>query len=145
MTKVYLAGKIHGISYADATEWRNRIKREVSGDYVFLDPMSGKEYLSNYDTIPISSEYSNADIFSRDTDNVLQSSIILANLNYLPMIGTMFELGYAYRLDKWLIYICDNEYKNHPFISESADHIVPDVDAAIKLLNAMAEAEKDTQ
>lgn len=132
--KIYLAGKIHGISYEEATQWRNLCKRRLSSDYDLLDPMEGKEFLQESNNIPILTELSPLNIFNQDIENVRRADIILANLNYLPVFGTPFELGYAFALGETkpllLLGICSNEYYEHPFVAGSLDYIFKDADEA---------------
>lgn len=136
MTTIYLAGKIHGLDYEEATGWRNKIKAEAPKEYVFLDPMDGKEFLRDVPTIPIQTEMSNNQIFHTDIHSVRKAGMIIANLNHLPMVRTWFELGFAYDTTTMLVYICspDNPYRNHPFVTESADIIFDTVEDVIRWL-----------
>jgi len=125
-TSVYLAGAINGLTYKQATEWRNvASKRLKKSGYEILDPMRGKEFL-NVGKEPINDsllEISPEEIVNRDLSDINKASIILCNLSHLgerTMIGTLFELGYAHKLrDRKLIigFGIPEKYENHPFLT----------------------------
>ena len=103
---VYLAGAIYGVSYSDASNWRNYVAKTLNPDWECLDPMKGKEALKNSTFIGM--EYDNPlmnarAIVDNDLFHVQQASVLLANLTILPqdgyMTGTQLEIGYALALN----------------------------------------------
>lgn len=98
--KVYLSGPISGLSYADATKWRQAACILLSPDIDVLDPMRGISEAEYHDA-PCSPSAERA-IFMRDYTDCLQADAILVNL-VQPVdrvsIGTMMEIAWAYNLN----------------------------------------------
>ncbi len=130
---VYLAGAMYGLSYDEASLWRNQVKKDLghawedclSHYWEVLDPMQGKEDLG-LETF-IGMEYDDPDlnhraIVEKDLFHVREASVILANLTNIPAcspsIGTMMELGYALALNKLVYVVADKDslHAKHPFI-----------------------------
>jgi len=124
MKIVYLAGPIFGMSYVNATKWRNEAS-EILKDagYSVYNPMSNKEHLKDEDFITTDPLKAARQIVEEDLWRVRNSDILLVNMNGDNMsIGTMFEIGYARALNKMLIIVADNDsvYATHDFISENS-------------------------
>lgn len=121
MKTVYLAGAINGLSYKEATNWRDKASSELTlKGYNVLDPMRGKTALSNKPIIKDSELiYKPEHILRRDLWDIKHSDIIIANLENLmayPMIGTLMELGYILNSNKkCYLFNVPKEHINHPF------------------------------
>jgi nucleoside 2-deoxyribosyltransferase len=121
--KIYLAGAINGLTYPEATRWR-KVVTEYLDNCEIVDPMRGKEFLNWGMERPINdsmlTEITSNEVFNRDISDIDKSEIVLVNLGHLNdqrMIGTLFELGYAYANNKFIIgFSCPNKYRNHPFL-----------------------------
>ena len=140
---VYLVGPIRGLSYEEATGWRNQAKKELEDcGFTVLNPMSGKENLKGTEDIGVNlktgDEAKNQYIYFSDIHRVNESNIILANMlpkSYRPPIGSMFEIGYAVAKDKTVILVTDDLYlQKHPFI-EYTCIVVPTLEDAYTLIN----------
>lgn len=122
---VYLAGAITGISYKQATLWRNIAEAYLkANNFTVLSPMRDKTALKDIECLENTYEKvencSAEEIFKADLNDVSDSDIILVNLYNLKGVGTQFELGYAFALDKEIVIVAPPELITHPFVSESA-------------------------
>ncbi|MCK9541095.1 MAG: nucleoside 2-deoxyribosyltransferase [Novosphingobium sp.] len=148
--KVYLAGPITGQSLKGCSEWRDFARRElynygISG----LDPLRGKQYLSNEKYIKDS--YSQhvmstaKGINRRDMNDVRQSDVILINVLGAEKvsIGTILEAGAAYALNKPIILVMEeNNIHKHGMLDDMAGWIVDSLEEAIIIAAYILGAEK---
>lgn len=146
--KVYLAGQITGLSYAESIGWREQMV-EILPDFDFLSPMRAKEYLEAEDILVESYEGKNElknilsgrkGINARDHWDCSRCDIIFANLMEMDRVsvGTTMEVawGFAYRKPVIICMEDDNPHQ-HPMILESATHICPDLETGIQVLRAL--------
>lgn len=116
MLTVYLCGGINALSDSDAKDWREAVKTELGGQFLFLDPMRrdyrGRE---NEPGIP-------AEIVCGDKLDIEISDIVLVNANK-PSWGTGMELFMAHGLGKFIITVCDNA-KPSPWLVYHSNAIV---------------------
>ena len=141
---VYLAGAISGISYDDATYWRNYLTDAVKhlSQMNILNPMEDKQQFKNESSISFLSDLNRGlDIFGDDLVAVDISHMVVINLlGDTVSRGTWFEYGYAYANNKPMIIITDDEQAYHPFIlgaktkKLSLIEVVGNVDDAISQL-----------
>lgn len=135
MKTIYLAGNIEGCHYNEVTGWRDAVTCDLIHRFKILNPMRDKEQLR--DSIVGFQHNSKGctaqEIFRRDTDDVFQSDIILAYITD-KTIGTSWELGMAWTLDKHIVIVTTPELAGHPFLSESADYLTNELDDAVKYL-----------
>lgn len=123
LMKIYLAGTITGITYDDATTWRNTAASYITtAGHDALDPMRGKEDL-NLGNTPIAPSYRrhvrhNAhSIFQRDIKDIEDSDVLLVNCRGW-FFGTQWELGYASALGlPQVIFNLDDNFVEHPMIA----------------------------
>lgn len=152
--RVYLAGPITGQTWEGATDWREAWIERLRGTFtmVGVSPMRGKDYLkpeieangnvfhaTEYATLhPMSSR---SGIFRRDTFDVRTCDILLANFldcGERISIGTIFEIGLAWSLGKYIIVVMDEEnIHNHAFITEAASVVVDSLDEALNVLRVL--------
>lgn len=136
---VYLAGPISGLTYEEATEWRERATDELTAmGYTVRDPMRGKEHLKGVGAIAATTK-AKADIYKRDVYDVDSADIILASLvrppNGVPSVGTMVEIGYAAKGGKLIIVMTDDPYlRTHPFIEGPSVAVVGHIKDALQIL-----------
>jgi hypothetical protein len=139
--KIYLCGYIGGPAVIDkCIEWRQRIVEKYN-DYkgdgqrypiVWLDPINGKD-CKFMDKHGLKSNVPSHAIMHRDYQCVMRADLIVANMDTFgqerPLIGSVFELAWAWEHHKPIILITDNPmYTEHPFLSYAASHVVSSVD-----------------
>jgi nucleoside 2-deoxyribosyltransferase len=140
MYHVYLAGPIYGLSYDEATDWRNTATHILEDAGVrALSPLRGKEFLREerelhgaYPEYPLSTDQG---IVSRDKFDVLRSDVVLVNLRCAERvsIGTMFEIAWAHGKPVVLI-MEDGNIHDHPFVRQCAPFIVGSLEEALDLV-----------
>lgn len=152
--KVYLAGAISGLSYADSMGWREEVAEQLTElGYDVYSPMRHKRHLKEKFGDQVLPHTSSAfrDPFARDTLDIKRADFIIANMveapGIGPSVGTLVELGLAYGLGKHIIVVDERlddhndqlytgrpDFKMHPFISGVATDIVPSLKEAVALL-----------
>lgn len=128
MTKksIYLAGNIS--SDIETYKWREKATQLLEAQYTILNPAANKfnKMLIKHHKTDIEEfkkdavRKSQGILIVKDYQLVNRADIILVNLQIItedkPMIGTMFELAWAWQLKKPVIAIvADNWYSKHPF------------------------------
>lgn len=128
MKTVYLAGLI-STERPESLEWRDRVTPLLEGQARVLDPMRGKKDLAKNSPNGGLTDVrlTSRDIVIRDYGDVVESNIILVNLNDFgstrPLIGTLVELGWAWEHRKLVVAIGGSQVmKSHPFIAEFVSH-----------------------
>lgn len=131
---VYLGGYMSGEKLIKTLLWRQNIRRkykyyevdesgkDVSYPISFLDPYNGKEF-NSIDVKGLTSSLSSNEIYEGDYMSVKKADIIIANMKTFgsdrPMIGTIWELGWADEMRKPFMLIVDEDkkeiYEKHPF------------------------------
>lgn len=93
--KVYLAGKMAGLSYEEMTKWRELATRILKANKInALNPVS----------VPLSDEPSTQEIVTSNKFQIGQADVLLVELDYEePSLGTIGEIVYAYTLGKPII------------------------------------------
>lgn len=137
---VYLGGYMSGEKLQETLYWRKYIRSSyknyeesaegniVSFPIAFLDPYNGKEFES-IDAKGLESSLSPNAIYNGDYMSVQKADIIIANMNTFgsdrPMIGTIWELGWADEMRKPFILIVDKDkretYEKHPFTRRASN------------------------
>ena len=127
---VYLAGGISGLSYQQATEWREIATAVLeAGGYRVLDPMRGK--LDLIDEKEIHHDYQEEHltpeaIFNQDLKDIEASDIIFARMDTAKSIGTPWEVGYAFAREKEIVLAVDQSIRKHPFVVGTTEYIYTD-------------------
>lgn len=113
MKKLYLAGPISYLTKEEASGWREKTEKEMSGFFRCYNPMTEEEKARNKE----GEKYSSGrdlkktlidSIFTRDMFWVKDSDVILADFTIVPPSlggGTPFELGAAWALGKPIILV----------------------------------------
>jgi nucleoside 2-deoxyribosyltransferase len=136
---IYLAGSISGLSYGEATKWRNEARNKLEDlGYKVVNPMRNKSDLSHIKEL---SNYNNTDrgrqIFNRDKYDVQSVDAMIVNFTGCKMvsIGTCVEIGIAVERDIPIFVIMeDDNIHNHPFITVPAYIVVNSLEDAILAL-----------
>lgn len=128
MRTIYLAGPISGLTWNEATEWRNTITPVLKElGYNVLNPLTGKDFLEDKGVIQPNIQQHESVlakypvIYNMDMFRVRQSDILLVNFRgcKIVSIGTVSEINLAHEKDKLVILIMDKDnIHNHPFITE---------------------------
>lgn len=150
---VYLAGPISGLTYKEATSWRDQVAAELTKfDIKCLSPLraavhlrGGKGLLSDCEiqegTKPAVEAMSNAKgVVSRDKFDATHCDILLINLLGAKSIsiGTCVEIGWAGALNIPIVLIMKKDnIHNHAFIRESANFIAESLNDALYIVKAL--------
>lgn len=106
--KIYLAGKMSGLSYEQMNSWRvkaTELFKRYSDEIHTINPV---DYY-NFEIDPNS--YTEKEVKEFDLYQVKNSNIILLNLNYPDSIGTAIELE------------CASRFWNKPIISFGGENV----------------------
>lgn len=153
MSKVYLSGPITGMNYANARfGWRQEFANRLGEGIIPLSPMRHEGHLAEMKTA-MSVEALKAFekeknhifshprmIVSKDMLDIEQSDLVLVNLLGATKVsqGTVWEMGYAKGKGKQIVVITDDEnVHNSPFIKESANVVVDNLDDAVMIVNSL--------
>ena len=145
--KVYLAGPISGLTYADCTSWRDDFVADMrridpEGRIRIASPLRGKAYLASMGVIEVLGEHlkmpmsTDKAIKTRDHWDVRTCDIMVVNLLGATRvsIGTMIELGWADAHGKPVILLMeDDNIHTHPIVSEIAGFRVTSVAEAVAI------------
>ncbi len=148
MLRVYLAGAISGISYEEATGWRNKVQlaferwRTHKPPVCIIDPMRQKSYLSEESCIasvyPGTTTSSSRAIYQRDRFDVQRCDVLLVNLSVNSgrnSVGTLVEIGMADAWGKLILIVSDQEVC-HPFLTENSI-VFPTLEDAIEFIKGL--------
>jgi len=124
---VYLAGLI-STDYPESLAWRETAQGLLEPEFKVLTPLRDKHNLQH--TTPdgglTSLQWTSKSIILRDRADVEEATVILAHLENFgsprPLLGTIYELGWAWELNKPVVAIAaaDNYLmRRHPFVAET--------------------------
>lgn len=146
---LYLAGPLTGRTFDEAANWRQEVRKHLAATAPHircLDPMRGKPYLQNaaeigahlYHRGPLGPRA----IVARDLWDLRRADIVMMNLAGAesPSVGCMVELGIAYSNDCLTVVVLDSDEGNphdHIFVHALASAVVPSVDKAIAVVEAL--------
>lgn len=149
----YLAGPITGQSYDNANDWREDVKTKLDPSIAGMSPFRGKAYLSQqkeildtYEDIALSSAKG---ITARDFNDCQRADMILAN--FLPCngkvsIGTVMEIAWGRAFNVPVVVVMDESNPHwHAMIRESVGFIVPTLDEAVHIVNAVLIADPEVR
>lgn len=145
LPKVYLAGPITGLSFGEATDWREAaITRLGVHGILGLSPLRAKDYLLAETTL--ADEYVDKvlscqkGITTRDRFDCQRADILLVNLAGAERvsIGTMIELGWADSVRVPIILVLEpGSPHDHAMVREVAGWIVPNLQEALDVAIAV--------
>lgn len=153
MSKVYLSGPITGLEYGNARYgWRLTFSENLGPGIEALSPMRHEGHLAEMKTA-MSVEALKAFekeknhifshpkmIVSKDMLDIEQSDLMVVNFLGAKDVsqGTIWEMGYAKGKGKQIVVITDSEnVHKSPFIRESANVVVDNLDDAILIVNSL--------
>jgi hypothetical protein len=127
--KIYLCGPIMDEHDGKAREWREQAKKNLSKQFVLLDPMR-----RNFKDREVDSAN---EIVEFDLQDVRDADIILVNYNK-NSIGTSMEVFYAsHNLKKFVVAFSPFSFKDSsPWMVRFCTKILPDLEAACKYIKA---------
>ncbi len=143
MANVYLAGPINGLTYEEATEWRDTASTWLSRAGIrAVSPMRGKGWFKTERLIEAKQYrehpfFTDKGIVARDRFDVSQADILLVNFIGAPKVsvGTAVEIGWANAWDiPIVVAMDDNSPYDHPFVRELAGFIVPTLSEALDIV-----------
>tara|TARA_Y100001933_G_scaffold232544_1_gene251226 strand:+ start:104 stop:556 length:453 start_codon:yes stop_codon:yes gene_type:complete len=146
MNYVYLAGPIAGLTYGDATDWRDDVKRalETMPHVKALSPLRNKTYFDREQTLEDSYEQllfsGQRAITVRDRFDCLRADVILMNLLGAKKvsIGSMIEMGWADDLKRPVVLVMEpGNIHDHAMVRELASWIVPDLQQAVTVVHGI--------
>lgn len=151
---IYLAGPMTGLTWEEATEWRDMATLRLTPQWRVITPVRGqtkynKATMGDVITASTMTEeqpslplaYTATGITAQDQFYIDQSDWLLVNfLNANRVsIGTVWEMGYAWGRNKMIISVIEpNSIHDHPFVRRRSHVFVPDLDEAIEYLGVMA-------
>ena len=129
--KIYLGGKMSGLTFEEMNTWREQAKRlfnlKTDNQVHCINPV---EY---YNFEMDKSLYTEREVKEFDLHCVKNSDIILANLDYPNSIGTAIELHMAH--DVWNIpVVAFGTTTNHPWIELSVTKKCKDLMEAVNYI-----------
>lgn len=143
--KVYLAGPITGLTYAQGQDWREYIAQKLKSFGIGgFSPLRGKDYLKgegalsgSYEQHPPSTQKG---LNGRDRNDVMTADAVIINLlgAIKISIGTMIEIGWAdaYRKPVILVMEAGNPH-DHPMVKENCVYQVSTLEDAVKLTKVL--------
>lgn len=138
---IYLAGPITGLSYAEAVERRQWVADVLRrAGFTVRSPMRGKEFLRSVQQLGpngYTGTNSAQAIFCRDTNDVLNSDVVLVDLTGAKQIslGTVFELGLAWAVRKYIVVVMERGgVHEHLFAEQAASIRFENLESAVRWL-----------
>lgn len=139
---VYLAGPITGLTYEDATDWRNVAAQALDSDKIeTLSPLRGKNYLlgrgalhaGDYPEVMSTAKGINR----RDFFDCTRSGAVLVNLLGATKvsIGTVMEIAWAFQARIPVIVVMEKDnIHRHAMIEDSITYMTNSLDEAYELV-----------
>jgi nucleoside 2-deoxyribosyltransferase len=151
--KIYLAGFIQGSCIEKCIAWRKRLREYYDNwkdgqryPLSWLDPING-EHFDEITPDGLKGFLPPNAIVHKDYYCVKNSDLIICNMDTFgenrPLVGTIYELAWAYEFRKIVIMITDNQvYEQHPFLTNTVSWYVKSVDELIekKIINTFYKA-----
>jgi len=136
---LYLAGPIRGV---EDYKWRYDFTHRFGSSFNYLIPSDivladgikdpkNIEKLRNFKPLGYMT-------YRTDLDMIQRADMVFMNLLPMeegyPAMGTLFELGYARALNKFIVIVAPEKQRQHPFISFGGDGVYRDFDSAYSFL-----------
>lgn len=140
----YLAGPITGLSYGDATDWRDVARKGLDASIAGMSPLRGKHYLSQVENIQDTYEEVALScakgITARDFNDCRRADMVLANFAGAETvsIGTVMEVAWAKAFNVPCVAVMEEGNLHwHAMVRESVGFIVPTLAEAVHIVNAV--------
>lgn len=132
--KIYLAGKMTGLSYEDMQSWRFEFENRVN-KYVKASDITYRVNVFNpcdyYNTVTDKFK-TDREVMEFDIYNLKKSDMVVVNLNSQDSIGTAMEIAIARDNGIPIIALCEHEDELHSWLRESCMRICEDMDELIE-------------
>ena len=143
--KVYLAGPITGLTYDDAQNWREEVKKALAPEINCYSPLRQKHYLrqegvldQSYSCHELSTDRG---IITRDHWDCKTCDLVFANFlgTTRVSIGTVMEFAWAFSYRKPLVVVMENtnNLHDHPMIREAIGYRTDSMARAIEIVRAV--------
>jgi nucleoside 2-deoxyribosyltransferase len=153
----YLAGPISGLTYQEATEWREAVKQELAPQGIkCLSPLRAEVYLRNYQGLltdcqtpeeslaagcQVLAMSTQRGVVTRDKFDATRCSVLLLNLLGAKRvsIGSAVEVGWAGAHSIPIVLVMENENNphDHAFITESCAFRTSSLSEGIEIIKAI--------
>lgn len=150
---IYLAGPISGLTYNEATKWRNDITNELGRFGIkCLDPLRSAIHLRNSEGLlsdceiqegtqpAVEAMSTSKGVVVRDKFDATRCDVLLVNLLGAKKvsIGTCVEIGWANANDIPIVLVMEkSNIHNHAFIRESASFITESLSDSVYIIKAI--------
>ncbi len=141
--RVYLAGKMEGLTWEHANWWREEMTNLLFPEFEVLSPMRGKARRTwkIHGPHPHQLFYGADVILTRDLNDIDRSDVIFAHFGIQEgvSVGTFLELGYAMGKKPVIMRIDEKDsFRQHPFIKRFPKGVVvKDLEDGAALLYSM--------
>lgn len=129
-TKIYLAGKMGGLTFEESNKWRKDFKDVMDMRYFYCD----EDYIiinpNDFYNFKETTHKSEKEVMQYDLNHVRSSNIIVVNLSKInTSIGTAIELYTAAQLNiPVLAWGTSEEWENtHPWLKECISRVESDM------------------
>jgi nucleoside 2-deoxyribosyltransferase len=144
MPTIYLAGPIYGLSWREATRWRELVRVNMPENVLILSPLRDLQ-VSNpddklqatYEESPLATQRA---ITARDRNDIAVSDVVLVNLlgSERVSVGTVMEIGWADMLRKPLVLCMEaGNIHEHPMVREACSWRANNLFAAIAIVRSI--------
>lgn len=150
---VYLAGPISGLTYDEATKWRDHVTNELGRFGIkCLSPLRAAIHLRHADGLlgdceiqagtkpAVEAMSTPRGVVTRDKFDATRCSVLLVNLLGAKKvsIGTCVEVGWANANDIPIVLVMEKgNCHDHAFVRESANFITESIDDAAYIIKAI--------
>jgi nucleoside 2-deoxyribosyltransferase len=155
MKLIYLAGPITGLTYGEATDWREAAKRQMPSWIGTLSPLRGMQFIEerskdgvivdSYEDHPFSSSKG---INARDYYDCKRADAILVNFEGAtkPSLGTTMEIawGFAHGVPVVLV-LPEGNVHDHAMIRESSSFIVRTLKEGLDIIIGLLSTDEQLQ
>lgn len=140
---VYLAGSITGLSWNEATSWRQHVAAALAPNIRCFSPLRAKQYLARKralkDSYLAHVMSLSRSINERDHHDCMTCDLIFVNLLGAKRIsiGTVMEVAWGFAYRKLVVLALDRGgVHDHSMLRESSSFVVHDLPAAIEVTRA---------
>ena len=149
MPTVYLTGPVKGVSYGEATAWRDRFADNLkTKNIICFSPLRFREDQSKRPTLGHQpGDKSPRASVHRDLFDVKRCDLVFANFlsTEITSFGSVFELGYAYALQKPVVLCIDKaSVYDHCFLTETSGFIVHSEYEALEIIESILNPGRDS-
>lgn len=146
---VYLAGPITGLTWEQATGWRNDVTAQLKEcDVTCYSPLRFKTFLSHLNgnggaipnITPKSPLSTQKGIMTRDRWDATRCDVLFVNFlgSTIASIGTIMEIAWAeYERIPVVIVMEEGNIHQHAMVKEAAGYIVDSLDTGVEIVRSL--------